>query len=155
MIKAISAVNDLLMKLWWIPASLIIAALLIVISWAFDREPPIRIISVPSSIAYRGGVAVIDPFVKRDLTRKCDARIVRTLTDSEGVTINLGIVELDDWLIDERARRTPGRAPIAVPVPIWASLGPARYDSVIHYTCNPLHNIWPIDVSWSAEVMIK
>ncbi|TCP87283.1 hypothetical protein C8J31_105145 [Rhizobium sp. PP-CC-2G-626] len=101
-----------------------------------DREAP---------ISYQGAHAVT-PTVKRGGTIEVEYKVVRT---------RICPVVAKRWLYDSAGQRhsvpqytvgadlTAGRETYrrSITIPSSAALGPARYEVVLDYTCNPLQNL--------------
>ncbi len=106
------------------------------VSAVIDREPP---------IAYEGARAVeasvqrgssIDIEFKVFRKRICEQTVRRYLTDS--ARIRHAIPSYTVGLQMLAGRETYQRS---ITIPTAASIGPASYEVVIDYACNPLHNL--------------
>lgn len=43
--------------------------------------------------------------------------------------------------------RNPGRLAIVIELPLWITPGTAQLVTHLQYRCNPLHIVWPINVT--------
>lgn len=108
--------------------------------WAAERDIPAQLISadVLENPVQPGGVLRIRYHVLR--TRECSLRIDRVLYDAQRAR----------EVLEDRANLST-TAPVGadtyivlVKIPVTFSEGPASYQTVSRYECNPLHRIWPI-----------
>ena len=114
---------------------------------ALDRSPPFQSISYVSTPAKAGGTAYIDAKVSRDLTRRCDVSFSRFFIDKSGTrweVTPMTYVSAKGLQSFDTASKDRLRLPINIQP--GASVGPAKFIVTLAYTCNVLHNIWPIDV---------
>jgi hypothetical protein len=135
--------------------SMIALALLQIGYWSIDRSPPFRLESYTSSPTVPGETMLIDGKVWRDSSRDCSVNFSRYLTDSAGYISNIsGIQMLTDAAIDERQAETPNAMHVAVPIPNNVVRGPAELTTVAAYSCNPIQQIFPIQVLIRIPVQI-
>lgn len=139
-----------------VPAVIIVAGLIQMTIWAFDRHPPFGILSTTSAEAEAGETIVLRAEVRRDLDRRCSAHFSRAVIDSRGTRFDFEGEQFATAgtiaLIDER---TPGVMLIALTVPAFAHPGPATLVSTLRYHCNPLHLVAPIDMVTVIPFLVK
>ena len=110
--------------------------------WVSDRESPTRIVDVKidDPVVAPGGLLTMHYDVSR--IKSCAVKIDRILYDSQRVRVALEDLDF-------------GGAPgpmgndtytVKVGVPRVFAPGPATYQTVSRYVCNPLHNLWPVVV---------
>ena len=126
--------------------------------WAFDRDPPFAVVGpVMAFNAAPGETAFFNADVRRDLDRECSVIFSRHMIDGAGVR--------HDFAKDPRVMTSDGiramdllmagRLRLAVEIPRGANPGPAVYTTELQYSCNPLHRIWPIDVTMPLRFRIE
>lgn len=107
------------------------------VSALIDRDPPIAYESARAieESVQRGSSVDVEFRVFR--TRICDQTVRRYLTDSEGVRHAIPSYTVGIQML--AGRETYQRS---ITIPTAASLGPASYQVVIDYVCNPLQTIF-------------
>ena len=125
--------------------------------WAFDRSPPFAVVGPVTALGARPGeTAYFNAEVRRDLDRECSVVFSRYMIDGAGVR--------HDFARDPRVM-TPnglramdvlmaGQLRLAVEIPRGANPGPAVYATELRYTCNPIHKLWPIEVTMPLRFWI-
>ena len=140
-------IDDIASRFLWI-AQVIIAASLCVVAWfAMDREPPFAVLSVEPAAAKIGETVMIKAKVRRDVSRHCAADFTRYVFDVNDVRFFIDDGRASSDMIDRMEKRTPGELKVAFVVPNVANPGPATLETVLHYQCNRIHKIWPIEVT--------
>lgn len=131
--------------LWLLPA-------LLLAPWLSDRTPPYKEISTPvPAPAKAGGVVYIIKFVERDLGRNCSVSFNRHLLDSKGNLYNYDAGYLS---AETRAKIERDVGPFVktkLDVPITTPPGSTTIYTDLAYSCNPLHELWPIRVASSVS----
>lgn len=138
----------------WLANFIIIFALLAVVFFALDREPPYALISVEPAAARPGDVVKLRMTVRSDVSRQCSADLSRFVFDAMNARYFIDHAQLSSSLIAGMESRTPGIREIAITVPTSATPGPARMVSALEYQCNRAHSIWPIEVTTEAPFTI-
>lgn len=110
--------------------------------WAVDRDPPVELYKgeALNSPISAGETLKINFTYNRH--KQCAVKVDRFIVDAMNVQITMVGTEF----AFTPGMLGPGEIAIAVPLPKSLSQGPARYLSVRHYQCNPVHWIWPIVV---------
>lgn len=122
--------------------------------WAFDRSPPFLLGSYTVYDAAPGQTMFINANVKRDLSRECSTRFSRYLY-SNGVRHEIsGSQYMSAAAIADMDKQMPDALRMAVRIPPDIVPGPATLVTALEYTCNPLHQVWPIDVLMRMNVRI-
>ena len=140
-------VDDVLLRLSWLPSVVLLAALCIVVVQAADRQEPFHIISVEPAFAKPGEVVTIRARVWRDTSRNCSAVMSRSVFDAQHVRWDYPLTRFSDAMIDRMESAAPGELRVSVVVPSSASAGTAQLVSVLEYRCNRVHALWPIEVT--------
>jgi hypothetical protein len=140
-------VDGVLVRLAWVPRTMILIAVAIVLFEASDRKPPFQVLSVEPASARPGDTVVITSRVWRDSSRNCSAHRSRSMFDAAMVRYDYPKAIFSDAAIDRVERGTPGVLRVAVAIPLSAEPGPASVVSVTQYRCNRVHSLWPIDVT--------
>jgi len=107
--------------------------------WLADNAPPIefRGVSVRSEAVPRGGALLVEYQIEQ--RRECPGVVQRLIVDSLDV---VQIVEPQQLLVQSAATgKDEARVTVAIPVPTGAAPGPARYQALIRFRCNPLHTL--------------
>ncbi len=108
----------------------------------FDRDPPVRLdtIKVEDTSVARGGLLKLRYTGFR--FRNCGGDIQRIVVDAQEV---VHLVQpytfeppAEGEAITALTRLGMFELPVSAPVPEGAAVGPARYQAVVHYRCNPL-----------------
>jgi len=108
--------------------------------WAASREPPsviLRVEVVTPRVPPGGTLEARYTVLRKDL---CQTTIERSLTDSAGTRhlMPSQFFSIEPGPIGDDVYVSPAA------VPIDAAPGPARYQVIASYSCNPLHVFWPI-----------
>lgn len=107
--------------------------------WWTDQMPPIEIVDVKAreGTVIRGGFLTLE---YKTLTRRaCEGVSQRIIVDSQEV---LQLIEPTTVRISEQdVSRKRSRATVIIPVPYGAAVGPARYQAVLSFQCNPLQRL--------------
>lgn len=118
-------------------ASVIIISLSLGVWW-FDTAPPLTVISAePRKAALkRGELLIIDYKVNRH--RLCHGEVQRIVVDSQDVLQIIEPYSFSHTSDDGTGRLGLTRISVTVAVPTGAAIGPARYQAILTYQCNPL-----------------
>ena len=139
----------------WVRCGLFWACAAVLAYWSVDRTPPFTLLSYSTEPVKRGGTALIKANVVRDVTRGCTVTYSRFLFDSRGFRYDLNEQQrMTAEAIKSLDKITPNVLSIAVPIPQDISVGRALFQSVLHYTCNPLQLIFPITVFMEVDFTI-
>lgn len=132
----------------WIPRAVLLALSAWVLVMAFDREPPLALISSWTSSPKPGGILVVRAKVRRDLDRECSATFSRYLFDKFGSRHEAtGPQMMTAQGIRNMDALAPGELNVQLPVPINFPAGPAIMTTIFEYRCNPLQDLFrPIGV---------
>jgi hypothetical protein len=127
-----------------------------VVIWAMDRKAPFEVLSYRSTPTTRGNLVTINVEVKRHLSRMCGVTYSRVFIDSEGVTWDLteGVRLMTAQALNELDKRNPSMLTIKVKVPQKAAVGPGAVMTVMEYTCNPIHQLYPIPVVMLTSIQV-
>jgi hypothetical protein len=108
--------------------------------WLTDRNVPVRAISsfIVDNPVPQGGELQTHRIVERD--RLCHTSIERMMFDSKNRRFDMGTA-----IYPNGAGRLGREEFIGVQqVPENMIPGPARYEALVCYRCNPIHWIWPV-----------
>ncbi len=133
----------------WIIAPIVVLIFFgtVALLWATDRAPPFAVIDVAPAVAHAGGTVNLRVDVRRDVRRTCDATFTRAVYDGAGYRFDLeGMQTANAAAIRRIEQLTPGAMRLSVPVPLAAMPGAGALVTSLEYTCNPLHQVWPIRV---------
>jgi hypothetical protein len=124
--------------------------------WAADRTAPFQLLSYDAPPTRAGEEVVIKARAHRDLSRKCSAIYSRMFIDSRGNMFDLteGTRMVNADTITEMNRRSPDGLTIKVQIPANAEPGPAVVMTALEYVCNPLHQIYPIQVTLLENMIV-
>lgn len=114
--------------------------------WAFDREPPVRILDQSLQLKVRPGEsAVFSASVQRNLRRQCSTRYSKHLLDAAGVEHDILASQTISYktMLDMEHRMGPWFR-IGVTIPPALPAGRATLFVDEEYVCNPLHYLFPI-----------
>ena len=131
----------------WVAQMMIAVGVIITIGYAFDRDPPFRVIRVQPAAARAGDFVTIDAEVMRESERMCSAEFSRFIYDSTLARYDIGSSVMSAEMIARLESSHPGRLRVSVKLPENIATGPAHLDTVLVYRCNAVHRIWPIDVT--------
>ena len=140
-------VDNILLRLMWVPRVMLLVAFLLIVYQAADRKPPFEILNVEPASARAGETITITARVWRDTERDCSASMTRSIFDSTMARSDYAVTYFSDQVIDKMERKTPGVLRVSLVLPANASSGPANLVSVLHYRCNRVHAVWPIEVT--------
>lgn len=115
--------------------------------WALDNQPPTRMLGAEVPPVFAGDTVIVTEKVERDKDRPCGARHTRILFDSIGTPFDIqgGAQTTNAAAREKRAALSPGKLTFTVKVPPEAASGPATIVTTMQYTCNPLHQLFPIE----------
>ena len=138
-----------LSKVIWLALSAVIGIALAQVGvWAFDRDPPYKLLSVDPAISRRGEYVDLTAHVWRDVHRGCAAEFVRFLYTSAGYRVDMeGAQFISARNLEQMERRDPGMLRLKLFVPVMMVAGRTKLVTEIRYICNPLHHLWPIEVT--------
>lgn len=139
--------HGILHTLLWIPSLIICLAVVQIVVWAADREPPFVVLDggvVPP--ANVGGILKIKGDIRRDITRGCSLTVSHWIEDRVGFRSYLPVVEMSAESIAKLEQIAPGTTKFSNMIPYSVATGSAIYHAENRYVCNPTHVIWPIVV---------
>lgn len=154
MIAFLHKVDDVLLRLAWLPSTVLLCAFVVVIVQAADRKPPFQILSVEPAEAKPGDMVTIRAKVWRDKSRNCSAVMSRSVFDATMVRFDYPVTRFSDAIIDRMEKDKPGELRVSIIVPPNASPGMADLVSVLEYRCNRVHAIWPIEVTTNMHFTV-
>jgi hypothetical protein len=126
----------------------------LVASWALDRTPPLKVLSVSVAPGARSGAADMVTRVAVDGQKNCSVQFSRALIDSQGFRWDLGTGKKSTReAAAQIARDHAGELRNRIPIPAAAAPGRATLQQHFEYVCNPAHLIWPIVVT--AEIPVE
>ena len=140
-------VDDVLMRLAWVPTVVLLSAFVLVLVQAADRDPPFQVLEVRPASARAGDVVTITARVWRDPDRRCSADMARSVFDSQHVRWDYPSATFSAEVIVGMEQNTPGEVRVALVVPSHAAPGTAEVVSTLQYRCNRVHALWPIEVT--------
>ena len=141
------AVDRVATHFLWVAQMMIVVGIIITIGYAFDRDPPFRVIRVQPASARAGEFVTIDAEVMREADRMCSAEFSRYIYDSSLARYDIGSSVASAEMIARMEARAPGRLRVSVKLPENIAAGQAHLDIILVYRCNALHRLWPIDVT--------
>ena len=139
--------DSIMLRLMWVPRVMLLVAILLIAHEASDRKPPFEILSVEPASARPGESITITARVWRDTDRDCAASMTRSMFDSTIARSDFPVAYFSDDMIDKMERRAPGVLRVSLVLPANMAPGPANLVSVLHYRCNRVHALWPIEVT--------
>lgn len=140
----------------WTGWFLCLPLLVIPLFWAFDRTPPFEILSHQPASGKPGGQLVVVADVRRDLSRGCSAYFTRHLYSPAGYRYDLeGLQFASAEQVRDIEARQPGRLALAIELPMSLSAGTAHLVTNLQYRCNPLHAVWPINVTTDIPFTVE
>lgn len=107
--------------------------------WWSDARPPVEILNVKAreKTVMRGGILVLEYETRTH--RACEGISQRVIVDSQEF---LQLIEPTTVHISEQdVSPKRNRATVIIPVPYGAAVGPARYQAVLSFQCNPLQRV--------------
>ena len=152
---AMTKMFDEWMKRWmWLAHTVIILSFVIIATYAADRAPPYKVLDVEPMEVVRGQTAIFKAKVWRDPGRICSAEFSRFIFDATGARHDLGNSMATAKMIADMERRSPGRLTLSIEMPPALAPGPATMVTTLHYKCNKVHAIWPIEVTTSLPFTV-
>lgn len=143
-----SALHARMAHLLWLPLGVLLLSLLQLALWAADRAPPFVLASVMVSTAAPGRTVQLEALVRREISRRCSVHYTRQIFDGAGVRHDLEGEQYNSAeAIEHMERRNPGRLLLAIAISADARPGSAALVEARRYQCNPLHALWPIEVT--------
>ncbi len=125
--------------------------------WAADRHPPFELLSYSADPVQPGETFLIRAHVRRDLHRMCGVKYTRLFFDSRGARYELtdNTQFMNAEALYKMNKINPGRLTVADTVPPHAARGPAQIMTVLDYTCNPVHQVYPISVVLVMDLEVQ
>ena len=143
-----------LQRWMWLANLTILLSFVIIATYAADRAPPYKILESEPMEVVRGQTGVFKAKVWRDPGRTCSADFSRFIFDSTGARHDLGNSMATAKMIADMEKRTPGHLTLAIEMPPGLAPGPASMITTLHYKCNKVHSIWPIEVTTSLPFTV-
>lgn len=138
----------------WLHKSIMIAWVINVLGivglcyWGLDRTAPFRVIEQPRDLRGRAGDTIKADIVVHRVLRGCDVSFTRYVFDSRGVRFDQqGVNHMSAETIEQMDMDAPGHLIVAFEVPHNAAPGRAYLVTSLAYVCNPVHYLFPIQVS--------
>ena len=141
------ALDRWLQRWMWLANLTIVLAFVIIATYAADRAPPYKILESEPFEIRAGQTGVFKAKVWRDPGRTCSADFSRFIFDSAGARHDLGNSMATAKMIADMERKAPGRLTLSIEMPPALAPGPATMVTTLHYKCNKVHAIWPIEVT--------
>jgi hypothetical protein len=138
----------------WVAQSVIVGCIGLIAWYAADRAPPFSVLSVDPAFARPGEIVVIQAKVQREDWRRCSADFTRYVFDSQDTRTYVDDGRASVEMIANMEKRSPGLLRVAFRVPEQASPGIARLETVLHYKCNRVHALWPIEVTTQMQFTV-
>jgi len=134
-----------------------LAVLVQLVVWGADRRVPFALVEYAAPATRAGEAVVIHSRVDRALNRSCSVQYSRMFFDSGGARYDLtqGAQIMNAAALSDLNRRTPDTLVISVTIPKYASPGVGSVVTVLNYVCNPVHQIYPVEVLLSMDVVVK
>lgn len=130
----------------WIAYSIIAIAAAQLAWWTLDRDPPFEVLKI-NAVEVNQNTVRFDLDVRRDLDRGCSVEFSRHLVDAAGYRHDMSVGQIMDApALAEMDRRMGGKLLLSMDLPAGMAVGPAAMTTVLKYSCNPLQNLWPIQV---------
>jgi hypothetical protein len=131
----------------WLANVTILLSFVIIATYAADRAPPFKVLTMNPLQVARGETAVFKATVWRDPTRKCSAEFSRFIFDSSGARHDLGKSTATAEMISSMEKESPGMLTVSVQIPIDVATGHAKMVTALQYRCNKVHAVWPIETT--------
>jgi hypothetical protein len=141
------AIDRWLQRWMWLANLTILLSFVIIATYAADRVAPYKIIESEPLEVVKGQTATFKAKVWRDPSRACSADFSRFIFDSFGARHDLGNSMATAAMINAMEKKTPGRLVLAIEIPPGVAPGPATMITTLHYRCNKVHALWPIEVT--------
>ena len=149
-------VTTALQKSKWLWRAILIACLIQVAFWAFDRSPPFKLISYTSTSAPPGKSVLLTAKVRRDLSRECSVVFSRHFFDSSGARYDLVAGQyMSAYALRLMDQLTPGELRLRDDLPESVTPGLAHLFTNLEYSCNKFHRlVWPIEVTMELDFIV-
>lgn len=129
-------------RLRWLPLLFMVAVLGQCTAWMLDRSPPFHLLSYQTNQPTPGGVLVVRAQVRRELDRECSVTFSRYLFDRFGARHEAGGPQLmTPQGLRSMDALAPGQLNVQAAIPINFPPGPATFNTVLEYRCNPLQDL--------------
>lgn len=125
------------------------------VQWAFDNDPPIKMLNYSVVPVYPGGTTLAVADVTRDLSRNCDAVYSRHFVDSTGAIFPIeSDTSMGSSAVQTMDKRNPGKLIFTAHIPERAAPGMGTLVTPLSYTCNPWHGLRPITMSLEMQAKV-
>lgn len=138
------AVNHAVVATEWVARLILMLALVLVLYYAADREPPFGVTSTLPAEGRAGDYITMRAKVRRDISRGCSSEISRFVFDSSGARFDLGHATFSAETIARMSKTTPGELVVSFRIPPNAAIGGASLVTEVDYICNRVHRVFPI-----------
>lgn len=137
--------------------SLVILIVPLFVIFNMDRTSPSEVTSITATDAPQGGVSIVSIAARYDDSRDCLRQTYRWITDAAQDVYFIGYDDVSAEAREKsfKSKRDGDGIVQAVPIPMQAAVGPARYVSSSAFVCNYFQSWFPIRREWSANFNIK
>lgn len=153
-IEVARALNGVVMATEWVARVILLLAALLILYYAADRDPPFAVLAVEHAEGRAGEYVTINSKVLRDVSRGCNTEFSRFLFDSRGARFDMGTSRMSAEAIAAMDRQSPSWLSLSVHIPPAVAPGPAKLQTVIHYQCNRVHALWPIELTVEMPFLV-
>lgn len=146
--KVARCIDLIAQRLLFVAQVTTLVGLAVVVHYAMDREPPLKLLSYDEGMQAKPGEYLkVHAKVWRDRTRDCDLHLSRFIfADNGRARYDVASYPVPDSVIDSMEKTTPGELHYALYIPESVEPGQAIIRTVLQYRCNKVHAIWPIIV---------
>lgn len=136
-------------------ALLLLMFSVVITVWLFDRTPPFEMYGYTAPSTQKGGMLHVKASVRRDLSRDCSVTFSRALYDKAGRRYwESPEIYVNSDGVREINRQMKGNLELLLEIPASAPSGQTTLVTHLKYICNPVHRIWPIEVTAVVETVV-
>lgn len=138
----------------WVARAVIVLSLAILGYYAADRKPPFEVLEVYPAAARAGEMVTVRARVRRDVHRECSAQYSRSFIGTNGIGADIASGSASAEMLAVVNSMSPDAWAYEFKLPEKAMPGRGGLVNVFNYSCNKVHRVFPIEVTFLAPVTV-
>ena len=155
--RIVFSIHTFFERLLWVPMTLLAAIFVLAVGWSFDRDPPARYEGDDRARVFliTPGKLEMSHRLKRN-RHDCDVTVNRWITFEGGLRQYYAPFEIKAAALRLLSQESPDIVRVILDVPEFIGVGSrGMYGVQLSYVCNPLHNLYPIEVQYTVRFTVE